>query len=146
MTALKWITNEAKKLRREHPRRFNTWKEYIAQASAIYARKHGGKSPVGKKRKKKRVSNVTTRSRTHTDRNRITANIQVGRLHHKKTRTVAHRKKTNTVSHHMSVAKRMLVDDIAAAEARKFTMTKKSDRRKQGKKIAELKRKYRKLC
>lgn len=116
MTALKWITNEAKKLRRQYPKRFKTWREYVAQASAIYASKHGGKSPVGKKRKavrrrkkvgatkfiekgesrrtkpkvyrrvrdKKghfksiRIGNVSTKSKTHTDKNRITANIQVG--------------------------------------------------------------------
>lgn len=51
MTALKWITNEAKKLKKAYPKRFATWREYVAQASAIYASKHKGKSPVGKKHK-----------------------------------------------------------------------------------------------
>lgn len=50
-SALHWIINEAKRLRREYPRRFKTWREYVAQASAIYASKHKGNSPVGKKRK-----------------------------------------------------------------------------------------------
>lgn len=76
MTALKWITNEAKRLRRKHPRRFATWREYVAEASAIYARKHKGKSPVGHKRKK--VSNVETKSKSHVDKNRMTTNIQIG--------------------------------------------------------------------
>lgn len=131
--ALKWIVNEAKKLRREYPRRYKKWKDYVAQASAIYASKHGGKSPVGKKHRRKvgrvapipapqyggsgmgavkylergekhnararivrvnrtkggqfksfkhlsgtAVSAVTTRSKSHVDKNRITANIQVG--------------------------------------------------------------------
>lgn len=49
--ALKWITTEAKKLRRKYPHRFDTWREYVAQASAIYASKHKGRSPVGKKKK-----------------------------------------------------------------------------------------------
>lgn len=49
--ALRWIITEAKSLRRKHPKRFDTWREYVAQASAIYASKHKGKSPVGKKRK-----------------------------------------------------------------------------------------------
>ena len=49
MTALQWIVKEAKKLKREYPKRFKTWREYVAQASAIYASKHKGKSPVGKK-------------------------------------------------------------------------------------------------
>ena len=50
MKALEWITKEAKKLRKDYPKRFATWKEYVAQASAIYASKHKGKSPVGKKK------------------------------------------------------------------------------------------------
>lgn len=52
MTALKWIVTEAKKLKKQHPKRFATWREYVAQASAIYASKHKGKIPVGKKHKK----------------------------------------------------------------------------------------------
>lgn len=52
MTALKWIVTEAKKLKKKFPKRFSTWKEYVAQASAIYAKKHKGKSPVGKKKAK----------------------------------------------------------------------------------------------
>jgi len=55
-TALLWIVKEAKKLRRQFPHRFKQWKDYVAQASAIYASKHGGKSPVGKKHK--RVGNI----------------------------------------------------------------------------------------
>lgn len=50
MTALKWITTEAKKLKKQYPKRFAKWTEYVAQASAIYASKHKGKSPVGKKK------------------------------------------------------------------------------------------------
>lgn len=73
------------------------------------------------------------------------------KVHHKKIVTtkqhnVTHRKKTNTVSHHVGVAKKILLHEIANAEARKFTMKKKSEKRKQGKKIAALKTKYRKLC
>jgi hypothetical protein len=51
MTALKWITTEAKRLKKAYPTRFAKWTEYVAQASATYAKKHGGKSPVGKKKK-----------------------------------------------------------------------------------------------
>lgn len=90
--ALQWIIREAKHLRRKDRNR-REWKEYIAQASGIYARKHKGRSPVGKPRKKtkprhapgtarrktrKRVRGVSTRSKSHVDKNRITANIQVG--------------------------------------------------------------------
>ena len=58
MTALQWIVKEAKKLKKEYPKRFSTWREYVAQASAIYAKKHKGKSPVGKKRS---ISGTTKR-------------------------------------------------------------------------------------
>lgn len=51
MNALKWITTEAKKIKKAHPKRFKTWAEYVKQASAIYASKHKGKTPVGKKHK-----------------------------------------------------------------------------------------------
>lgn len=74
MTALQWILKEAKKLRKEYPKRFKTWREYVAQASAIYASKHKGKSPVGKKKAaKKKVA------RKKVARKRI-----VGKVHKKK--------------------------------------------------------------
>lgn len=57
-TALSQIIRKAKKLRSEAPNRFNKlahpWRNgYMAQASAIYAKEHKGKSPVGKPKKKK---------------------------------------------------------------------------------------------
>lgn len=64
MTALQWILKEAKKLKKQYPKRFAKWTDYVAQASAIYAKKHKGKSPVGKKKaakktaKRKKVSGV----------------------------------------------------------------------------------------
>lgn len=66
MTALKWITTEAKKLKKKYPKRFATWREYVAQASAIYSAKHKGKSLVGKKKtvsgvKKKAVKKTATK-------------------------------------------------------------------------------------
>jgi len=50
MTALQSIIKEAKSLRAKYPKRFNKWTDYVKQASAIYAAKHKGKSPVGKKK------------------------------------------------------------------------------------------------
>jgi hypothetical protein len=50
MTALQWIIKEAKILRKKSPK--IEWKKAVAQASAIYASKHKGKNPVGKKHKK----------------------------------------------------------------------------------------------
>jgi hypothetical protein len=50
MTALQSIIKEAKSLRAKYPKRFSKWTDYVKQASAIYASKHKGKSPVGKKK------------------------------------------------------------------------------------------------
>ena len=47
MTALQIIIKEAKAIRRKSPKM--EWKKAVSQASAIYASKHKGKSPVGKK-------------------------------------------------------------------------------------------------
>lgn len=81
MTALKWITSEAKKLKKKYPKRFTTWREYVAQASAIYAKKHKGKSPVGKKRKAvKKVGAVkkkATPKSVHKDTKSHNVNIRV---------------------------------------------------------------------
>jgi len=126
MTALQTIIKEAKSIKKAYPNRFAKWTDYVKQASAIYASKHKGKSPVGKNKavkktakkklvkkvgvvKKKvlkkaapkkstkkvikkhthygkvkahirRVNGVTTKSKTHTDKNKITANIQIGAI------------------------------------------------------------------
>ena len=69
MSALQWIVKEAKKLKKEYPKRYSTWREYVAQASAIYAKKHKGKSPVGKKKtlkqKYKAVKKTAKKRVTH---------------------------------------------------------------------------------
>jgi hypothetical protein len=59
MTALQVIIKEAKAIRSKNPKM--EWKKAVAQASAIYAKKHKGKSPVGKKHsvKKKKVIGKT---------------------------------------------------------------------------------------
>ena len=49
MTALQQIIKEAKSIRKKYPNK--EWKECVAQASAIYASKHKGKSPVRKNKK-----------------------------------------------------------------------------------------------
>jgi hypothetical protein len=48
MTALQSIIKKAKEIRKKFPKM--EWKKAVAQASAIYAKLHKGKSPVGKKR------------------------------------------------------------------------------------------------
>ncbi len=139
--ALQWIISEAKHLRAKDRNR-KAWKDYVAQASAIYARKHKGKSPVGKPRKtgyrkqlarKRRVSSITTASRTHTDKNRITANIQVGRLG------------AATAGHLTSELKRRITEKINYLVLRKYHATKKRDKTKLQKQISAEHAKLRKL-
>jgi hypothetical protein len=55
MTALQSIIKEAKNLKKQYPKRFTKWTDYVKQASAIYASKHKGKSSVGKKKTTKKV-------------------------------------------------------------------------------------------
>jgi hypothetical protein len=54
MTALQVIIKEAKAIRSKSPKM--EWKKAVAQASAIYASKHKGKSPVGKKKTVKKAA------------------------------------------------------------------------------------------
>lgn len=175
MTALSWIVKEAKSLRRKFPHRYdhlaNPWRDgYIAQASAIYAKKHKGRSPVGKKRHKphklrrrigqmkgggsrkavtpsnaveyvrkkaglprKGIGSVSTRSRSHVDKNRITANIQVGAL-------------GKFSAHHLkSELKRRLNQKIDDAVVKKFHASKKRIKHKYQKTITHARIALRKL-
>lgn len=56
MTALQTIIKEAKSIKKAYPNRFAKWTDYVKQASAIYASKHKGKSPVGKKKAVKKTA------------------------------------------------------------------------------------------
>jgi hypothetical protein len=56
MTALQTIIKEAKNIKKTYPNRFAKWTDYVKQASAIYASKHKGKSPVGKKKAVKKTA------------------------------------------------------------------------------------------
>jgi len=89
MNALNWIVKEAKKIKKQYPKRFATWKEYVSQASAIYSKKQSGKSPVSKKKKisgmpkkkvaKKKVAKkkVAKKSNYHKDTKSHNVNIKV---------------------------------------------------------------------
>ena len=92
MTALQVIIKEAQALRKKSPKM--EWKKAVAQASAIYASKHKGKSPVGKKhavKKKtakkvhkktsvKKVSGVK-KSATKKDKKKISEQSILNRIH-----------------------------------------------------------------
>ena len=51
-TALTWITDKAKKLRTEFPKRFKKWTDYTAQASAMYRSEFKKNPPIGKRANK----------------------------------------------------------------------------------------------
>jgi hypothetical protein len=149
MNALQWIIKEAKKLRREYPKRFATWKEYVAQASAIYAKKHGGKSPVGHKRKKRKVSSMGASGKKVKHMKRRTSSKRRKAIHSLKS---AHRRegaairRLGSVSHHVGKAKHLLEHEIGILETRKFKAGKKSTKRKIQKRITAAKSKYRRLA
>jgi hypothetical protein len=42
---------EAKKIRKQHPRKFKTWNEYVAYASKLVSKKSKAKRPAGHKHK-----------------------------------------------------------------------------------------------
>jgi len=68
MTALQSIIKEAKSLSAKYPKRYTKWTDYVKQASAIYASKHKGKSPVGKKKIVKKKLNKKTISKKPTEK------------------------------------------------------------------------------
>lgn len=153
--ALKWVIKEAKRLKRAYPNRFNKWTDYVAQASAIYANKHKGKSPVGRKKvgavkvieagekpnakavvyrqkrthdgrfdglTKARVSGVATKSLQHTDKNQITANIQIG-----------------TIAQHKAAIRGQIEHKLAGKLLAREKATRKTEKRKLTKEISGLK-------
>jgi hypothetical protein len=81
MTALQSIIKEAKAIRKKSPK--IEWKKAVAQASAIYASKHKGKSPVGKKKavkkaaKKKAVGSVKKKAAKKVARKKATKKVGV---------------------------------------------------------------------
>jgi len=77
MTALQNIIKEAKSLRAKYPKRYSKWTDYVKQASAIYASKHKGKSPVGKKKATKKKVGVLKPNDKHKDSKSHNVNIRV---------------------------------------------------------------------
>jgi len=77
MTALQTIIKEAKSLKKQYPKRYSKWTDYVKQASAIYASKHKGKSPVGKKKATKKKVGATKPLSKHKDTKSHNVNIRV---------------------------------------------------------------------
>jgi hypothetical protein len=77
MTALQSIIKEAKSLKKQYPKRYSKWTDYVKQASAIYASKHKGKSPVGKKKATKKKVGAAKPLSKHKDTKSHNVNIRV---------------------------------------------------------------------
>ena len=77
MTALQSIIKEAKSLKKQYPKRYSKWTDYVKQASAIYASKHKGKSPVGKKKSTKKKVGTAKPLSKHKDTKSHNVNIRV---------------------------------------------------------------------
>lgn len=129
---LKKITTRAKQIYAKG----GTWRGAIKKAGAEYRGTKKHRRSTTKKHRRKKVGIVwpagvggnVTKSRSHTDKNRITNNFQIG-----------------TISGHLSEAKKMIADKIAAKEVQKFTTKLKRNKRKIQKEISALKKQYRKL-
>jgi virulence-associated protein VapD len=102
MTALQSIIKEAKSLKKQYPKRYAKWTDYVKQASAIYASKHKGKSPVGKKRKVGAAKPVSK----HKDTKSHNVNIRVVSGIKKKKATKKAVKKSTTLTKVKQVLKK----------------------------------------
>jgi hypothetical protein len=130
--ALKKITIAAKKIYK----RGGTWKTAIKKAGVQYrAGKLGKVRHSGKKRAK-----VGARRKT---KSRAAAIRKVRHLHAAEGNAL---KSLGSIASHIGNAKKVIEQQIAAAEVRHFKAKTKTAKRKIAKHIAKLKTKYRKLC
>ena len=154
MNALRWITTEAKRLRKRFPHRYKTWRQYVAQASAIYAAKHKGRSPVGHKKKvgrvKRRKKVGAVKGKAKRKRSRVSPavveyvnRIKQVRQHHKEEGKAL--SSLGSVGAHLGHARKILESQIGSLETRKFKATKARTRTRISREIQRKKAQYRKL-
>lgn len=105
------------------------WLHAIKRASKELKGSAGKKRKVGKVKRHKRVRGVSTRSRSHTDKNKITANIQVG-----------------SIASHKAAIRTKVKDRLAKQLLRREMATRKTDRRKISKSIRQTKSELNKYC
>lgn len=147
MNALKWITTEAKQLRRKYPRRFshlaNPWRDgYMAQASAAYARKHKGKSPKGKKKTKKKIGAVKYVEKKE---NKATKPKTVYKIVRNKKGQYKKIQSIGSIHKHVKIAREGLEKRLAAKMLDQYKAPTKTRRKKIGKEITRLKQQINRL-
>jgi hypothetical protein len=142
MSALSWIIKEAKRLRRKYPNRFREWKQYVAQASAIYASKHKGKSPIGKKRRRK-VSAIKIVEAGETRRTYARHVYKQKRSHSGHFKGV---RKIASIGSHKSAIRSQLKERMSRALLGKELATNARQHRRFSKQIQELRRDMNRYC
>lgn len=146
MTALAWIVKEAKSLRRKFPNRYtgkNAWRKYVAQASAVYASKHKGRSPVGRKRKK-RIGSTKFVEKSESTRTKPARTIRVTRT--KKGRYKSfHAIGSVPAGHLKAELKKRKKDELDQAVLSHYHATTVREKKKRIKRVHLLKRQLSKL-
>ncbi len=130
-TGLQWILPEASKLRRQYPKRFDTWQEYVEQATAIYHKKNGDTMPKRKSSAKTKKSAAKRRPAAKRGSSR-----SVGKTTHAPAVGIAY---------HIRHACLLLERKIGDLEASKLRVKTKTARKKIQKKITAAKAEYRRL-
>ena len=132
MKPLQWITREAKRLRKKYPKRFSKWTDYVKQASGIYASKHHGKSPVGKKRKIGSVKGKEIKF----------AVSKVKSLHKKEGKAI---RALGSIARTKNHLKKQLEERLSWGMLQHYTAKTKTSKRKIAKKLSEYKRQLKNL-
>lgn len=140
MKSLQWIVKEAKSLKRKYPNRFKKWTDYVAQASAIYASKHKGKSPVGHKHKKQKLTGMAKHRKTS---RRKTAIRALKRAHRSEGRAL---RKLGTIGAAKTTLKKRLEKKLGEEYISQFKAKLKRHKKKIGKRISKIKRDIRSLA
>lgn len=124
--ALSKITTEAKKIRRAHPSM--KWSQAIKQAGAKYRAGKIGSAPAAK------VGKAKKRRRTVTVKKTVTRRVKVGSAIGAVSADV-----------HLRAARDIVKTALGTALAKQYAASTKMEKRKIGKQIADLKKRYNRL-
>jgi hypothetical protein len=136
-TGLQWILQEASSLREKYPKRFQTWKEYVQQATAIYHSKKGDSMP----RKKKAKKGTLPRKKKPAAKRKHKRRAQPKRAAIGKMPRAPH----GTIAFHTHHVKALLENKVGDLVARQMKVTTKKAHVKLQKQIVKAKADYRRL-
>ncbi len=121
------VFKKAKALRRAHPKKYKSWKQYVKAAGQTVRR--AVKKVSGTKKRKSVTPKAVVK--------------RIKKIHASEGRAI---KSLGSVSKHLSTARHLITNDIAKLEVAKFKAKKKVHKRKIAKRIALKKIQFRKLC